>query len=70
MRQTTRRIARIVGGFFLVVGIFWTGRVSAHGLAAFWEHWWCPIPLVLTLLGLAVVIATWLTSPRHDAPAG
>ena len=51
-----RRIAQIVGAVFLVLGVFWTGRESGHGLTAFWEHWWCPIPLVLILLGLAAVL--------------
>lgn len=63
MRQIPRRVALIVGGLFLVAGVFWTGRESSHGLAAFWEHWWCPIPLVLTLLGLAAVITARRASP-------
>jgi hypothetical protein len=58
MSQVTRRIAQVVGGLFLVLGVFWTGRESAHGLGAFWEHWWCPIPLVLILLGIAALITT------------
>ncbi len=63
MHQTTRRVVQVVGGLFLVLGIFWAGRESTHGLAAFWEHWWCPIPLALTLLGLAAVITTRRASP-------
>jgi hypothetical protein len=51
-----RRVGQVVGAVFLVLGIFWAGRESAHGLAAFWEHWWCPIPLVLILLGLIAVL--------------
>jgi hypothetical protein len=31
----------------LLLGVFWAGRESAHGLTALWEHWWCPIPLTL-----------------------
>lgn len=58
-----RRIGQVVGGLFLVLGIFWAGRESTHGLAAFWEHWWCPIPLALILLGLVTVITTRRTSP-------
>jgi hypothetical protein len=59
-----RRIGQIVGAVFLVLGVFWAGRVSAHGLTAFWDHWWCPIPLVLILLGLAAVLVA-----RRPAPS-
>ena len=58
-----RRIVQVVGAVLLVFGIFWTGRESGHGLTAFWEHWWCPIPLVLILLGLAGVLAARRPSP-------
>jgi hypothetical protein len=37
--------------------MFWSGRESSHGFGAFWEHWWCPIPIAAILVGLA---ATWL----------
>jgi hypothetical protein len=47
-----RRISQIVGAVFLLLGVFWAGRVSAHGLGAFWEHWWGPIPLALIVVGL------------------
>lgn len=53
-----RRIGQAVGGVLLLAGIFWAGRVSSHGVTAFWEHWWCPIPLALILLGAAVVLVT------------
>jgi hypothetical protein len=43
---------------FLLLGVFWAERESAHGLAAFGEHWWCPIPLALIVLGLAAVLMT------------
>jgi len=58
-----RRIVQVVGAVFLVLGVFWAGRESGHGLTAFWEHWWCPIPLVLILLGLAAVVAGRRPSP-------
>jgi hypothetical protein len=51
-----RRVTQVVGAVVLVLGIFWAGRESSHGLAAFWEHWWCPIPLVFVLLGVVAVI--------------
>jgi hypothetical protein len=61
-----RRISLVVGAVFLLLGVFWAGRESTHGLGAFWEHWWCPIPLVLIvvgLLGLAVALVSRRPSP-------
>jgi len=58
-----RRIGQVVGAVFLLLGVFWAGRESAHGLTAFWEHWWCPIPLALIVLGFAAVLATRRLSP-------
>jgi hypothetical protein len=58
-----RRIGQVVGALVLLLGIFWAGRESTHGLGAFWEHWWCPIPLVAILLGLAAVLVTWRPAP-------
>jgi hypothetical protein len=51
-----RRVGQVIGAIFLLLGVFWAGRVSSHGLTAFWEHWWCPIPLALIVLGLATVL--------------
>jgi hypothetical protein len=50
-----RRIGQVVGAVLLLLGVFWAGRESSHGLTAFWDHWWCPIPLALIVLGLAAV---------------
>jgi len=47
----------VLGVSFVVLGIFWTGRESTSGLAAFWEHWWCPTPLAAIALGVSSVIA-------------
>jgi hypothetical protein len=58
-----RRIAQIAGAVFLLLGVFWAGRESTHGLTAFWEHWWCPIPVALIVLGLAAVLVTRRASP-------
>lgn len=52
-----RQAGLAAGVFAVLAGIFWAGRESTHGLAAFWEHWWCPIPLALILVGVAAVIA-------------
>jgi hypothetical protein len=55
---TMRRISQLVGAVFLLLGVFWAGREGDHGLTAFWEHWWCPLPLALILTGLAAVLVT------------
>jgi hypothetical protein len=52
-----KRAGQALGGLFVLLGIFWAGRESGHGLAAFWEHWWCPTPLVAIVLGTAFVLA-------------
>lgn len=39
-----RRIPLLV---VLVLGVFWLGRESTHGVHAFYEHWWCVGPFVL-----------------------
>ena len=59
-----RRTARVVGAVLMLLGAFWAGRESDHGLAAFWEHWWCPIPLALILLGLIAMLVTF-DGPRR-----
>jgi hypothetical protein len=55
---TMRRTGQIAGAVLLLLGVFWTGRESGHGITAFWEHWWCPIPLALTVLGLAALLVS------------
>jgi hypothetical protein len=64
MQQVARRIIEGVGGLALVAGVFWAGRESTHGLGAFWEHWWCPIPVALALLGLGALITSRITTRR------
>jgi len=59
-----RRTALITGVVLLLAGVFWTGRESGHGLTALWEHWWCPVPLALILIGIVALIAV-----RRSAPA-
>jgi len=51
-----RRIGYAVATFLLVAGIFWSGRESVHGLGAVSDHWWCPIPLVAIVAGLATTL--------------
>jgi hypothetical protein len=62
-----RRISQVVGAVFLLLGVFWAGRVSTDGLGAFWEHWWCPIPLALIVVGL--VGLTVALVPRRPSPS-
>ena len=57
-----RRTGQIAGAVALLGGVFWAGRESSHRLTAFWEHWWCPIPLALIVLGLAAVLVAWRPS--------
>jgi hypothetical protein len=58
------RVSRVLGVAFIVLGLFWAGRESGHGLTAFWEHWWCPLPLVAILLGVMAVLAERLHPSR------
>jgi hypothetical protein len=58
-----RRTGQLASAVLLFAGVFWAGRESAHGLTAFWEHWWCPIPLALMLAGLTGVLVTRRPSP-------
>jgi hypothetical protein len=58
-----RGVSQVVAAIFLLLGVFWAGRESSHGLGAFWEHWWCPVPLALILLGLVAVFVTRRHSP-------
>jgi hypothetical protein len=62
-----RRISLVVGAVFLLVGVFWAGRESTHGLGAYWEHWWCPIPLALILVGLVGLAVTLVL--RRPSPS-
>jgi len=60
-----RGAGQALGALFLLLGVFWTGRESSHGLAALWEHWWCPIPLVAIALGAAGVFVTERVRPAR-----
>ena len=60
------RIGYSVGALLVLAGMFWSGRESSHGLGALWEHWWCPMPIVAIVVGLAAV-ALIARSPGHTA---
>ena len=62
MLTAMRRAGRVVGLSLLLLGLFWAGRESAHGLGAFSEQWWCPIPLLAIVLGLLTLAAGSRTS--------
>jgi hypothetical protein len=51
-----RKVGLIVAAVAVVLGVFWAGRESTHGLGAFGDHWWCPIPLAMIAVGTAAVI--------------
>jgi hypothetical protein len=51
-----KRVSQALGAVLVLLGLFWAGRESDHGLAAFWEHWWCPIPLAAILVGAVAVL--------------
>jgi len=57
------RAVRLVAIVSVVLGLFWAGRESTHGLTAFWEHWWCPVPVALTVAGAAAMLIARPTSP-------
>jgi len=56
-------LRRGIGSVLLLLGVFWGGRESDHGWSAFWEHWWCPLPLVMVVGGVAVLLVR-RRSPR------
>jgi hypothetical protein len=58
-----RRVGLAVGTLFVLIGVFWSGRESSHGLGALWEHWWCPVPLVLILVGIIGVLIVERITP-------
>jgi hypothetical protein len=51
-----KRVSQVLGAVLVLLGLFWAGRESDHGLAAFWEHWWCPTPLAAILVGAVAVL--------------
>jgi hypothetical protein len=57
-----RRIGYTIGALLVLLGIFWSGRESTHGIGALFEHWWCPTPIVAVMLGLATA---WLVARTH-----
>jgi hypothetical protein len=62
-----RRVALAVSVVFVVLGAFWAGRESSHGVAAFWEHWWCPVPLMIIFLGVSVGVAAVVVTRRRSS---
>jgi divalent metal cation (Fe/Co/Zn/Cd) transporter len=49
-----KRLRPFLSAVLVLVGVFWTGRESGHGIGALWEHWWCPLPLVAIVVGALV----------------
>jgi hypothetical protein len=54
-----KRVGLVLGAGFVLLGVFGAGFEGSHGLEAFWEHWWCPTPLVVLVLGLAGMTAAY-----------
>jgi hypothetical protein len=52
-----KRVGLVLGAGFLLLGVFGAGFEGSHGIGAFWEHWWCPTPLAVIVLGAAGMIA-------------
>jgi hypothetical protein len=63
------RVGTVASTVLILLGVFWTGRESGHGLTALWEHWWCPLPLVAILVGALVGIAVAAMARRPSSPA-
>lgn len=51
------RVGRVLGVVLIILGLFWAGRETGHGLTALWEHWWCPLPVVAILIGAMALLA-------------
>jgi len=64
-----KRAVQVLGVLFVLLGVFWAGRESSHGISAFTDHWWCPIPLAMILLGVLSMIAARGIRPGRGAVA-
>ena len=61
-----RRIGLWIGALLIFLGLFWAGRESSHGLSAFGEHWWCPIPLVAIVVGASTALLIVRSASQTD----
>ncbi|HZO79910.1 MAG TPA: hypothetical protein VFB39_17885 [Solirubrobacteraceae bacterium] len=61
-----RRFGYPVVALLVLAGMFWSGRESSHGFDALWEHWWCPIPIVAIVVGIATA---WLLARSSSQTA-
>jgi hypothetical protein len=59
-----KRVGQVAAGLLVLLGLFWAGRESDHGFGAFWEHWWCPIPLAAIIVGLVSLLTVQRLTPR------
>jgi hypothetical protein len=46
----------------LILGVFWLGRESVHGVRALYEHWWWPLPSVFIVV--SVIAWPWRQQGR------
>jgi hypothetical protein len=58
-----KRAWQVLGLVLVLPGVFWAGREGGNGLAAFSEHWWCPIPLAMIVVGVLSVITAQVQRP-------
>lgn len=58
-----KRVGLVLGAGFVLLGVFGAGYEGGHGLTAFWEHWWCPTPIVVIVLGVASMITAHRLGP-------
>ena len=63
-----KRFSLLLSAVFVILGVFWTERESTHGIGAFSEHWWCPIPLAMIWIGIAGLVAASLLSAAAGPP--
>jgi hypothetical protein len=59
------RLVLSTGALLMLLGVFWAGRESTHGLNAFAEHWWCPTPLAMIAVGLATALTGLRLRPAN-----
>jgi hypothetical protein len=58
-----KRVGLMLGAAFVLLGVFGVGLESGNGIAALWEHWWCPTPLAVIVLGTAGMFTAYRTGP-------
>jgi len=63
-----KRFSLLLSAVFVILGVFWTGRESTHGIGAFSEHRWCVIVLAMIWIGMAGLVVSSLLSAAAGPP--